>query len=149
MDHHDMWFLSFVPNFSSLELIEVCQEPPCRSRSILGGHWGFLIGDLEDGVISDVIYCLDWPFWSCPESFMKIWLDLTEKGQCLYWTANSDSLCQLFYIMKTKTTAKIFSFPALFSSFFNTPPPLDKSFSFKWRFFKDQNTGEHKIFVFT
>ena len=28
MDHHDMRFLTCVPNFSSLAYLEVCQEPP-------------------------------------------------------------------------------------------------------------------------
>ena len=28
MDHHDVWFLTCVPNFSSLPWLELCQEPP-------------------------------------------------------------------------------------------------------------------------
>ena len=28
MDHHYMWFLTCVPNFNSLEWLEVCQGPP-------------------------------------------------------------------------------------------------------------------------
>ena len=32
IDHHDMWFLTCVPNFSSLACLEVPQEPP-RPRS--------------------------------------------------------------------------------------------------------------------
>ena len=28
MDHHDMWFSTLVTHFSSLPLLEVCQEPP-------------------------------------------------------------------------------------------------------------------------
>ena len=44
----------------------------------LGGHWWFRTGVLEDGVIFDIIYDLDRPHWSYPESFMKIWLHLAE-----------------------------------------------------------------------
>ena len=139
MDHPDMWFLTCVPNFSSLACLEVPQEPP-RPRShawrmgkvpdwslgrwshpwrhgsswyvivdlctenqlssmfrsasrtppvlevILGGRWRFLTGVLEDGVIFNVIFHLERPQWSYPESFMEIWphlalkLNATNKG---------------------------------------------------------------------
>ena len=36
-----------MPNFSYLAQLEVCQEPP-RHHQWLGGHWGFLIKDMED-----------------------------------------------------------------------------------------------------
>ena len=49
MDCHDMWFLTCVPNFSSLAWIEVCKEPPIlevqtwRTLRVLDwilGGWG-------------------------------------------------------------------------------------------------------------
>ncbi len=54
MDCHDMWFLTCVPNFSSLAWKEGCQEPPIL-EVLLGGHWWFLTGYLEDGVILDIM----------------------------------------------------------------------------------------------
>jgi len=77
MDRHDMWFLICVPNFSSLAWIEVCQEPPFL-EVILWGHWRFLTGDLEDGVILDVLGHLGRPPGTNPESFVKIWLHLAD-----------------------------------------------------------------------
>ena len=46
---------------------------------VLGGHWGFLTGDLEDGFIFDIINHVR--IWSgrYPVSLMKIGLDMAEK----------------------------------------------------------------------
>ena len=77
MDCHDMWFLTCVPNFSSLAWIEVCQEPPVL-EVILGGRWWFLTGYLEDGVILDMLDHLERPPGTYPESFLKIWLNLAK-----------------------------------------------------------------------
>ena len=40
-------FLTCVKNFIILAWLEVCQELPCHHQW-LGGHWGFLTGDMED-----------------------------------------------------------------------------------------------------
>ena len=77
MDRRNMRFLTCMPNFSSLAWIEVCQEPPVL-EVILGRRWRFLIGDLEDGVIFDMLDHLGRPPGIYPESFMKIGLHLAE-----------------------------------------------------------------------
>ena len=45
---------------------------------VLGGHWGFLTGDLEDRVILDVMDVLGRPQGSYPESFVSLSLFLAE-----------------------------------------------------------------------
>ena len=45
---------SYPENFVLISLLEVCQDWGSR-RGILGGHLGFLIRDLEDRVILDVM----------------------------------------------------------------------------------------------
>ena len=79
MDGQYMWFLTGLPNFSSLAWIEVCQEPPVL-EVILEGRWRFLTGVLEDGVIH--LWCprSSWQttMKCCPESFIKIWLHLDD-----------------------------------------------------------------------
>ena len=68
-----MWFWTSVPNFSSLAWVEVCQEPPVL-EVILGGHWRFLTGDLEDGVIPDIMYSDMW-FPTCVPNFSSlVWI---------------------------------------------------------------------------
>ena len=48
---------------------------------VLGGDWGFMTGDLEDGVIFDIIdHDCRW-YSRQPESLMKIGHDLAEKGE--------------------------------------------------------------------
>ena len=55
MDHHDTWFFTCVPNFSSLAWLEVCQEA-LSLKSILGGCWWFQTKNLEGGVLLDIMY---------------------------------------------------------------------------------------------
>ena len=43
----DIWFQTCVPNCCILAGLKICQEPPCHHQC-LGGHWGFLNGDIED-----------------------------------------------------------------------------------------------------
>ena len=43
----NMWFPTYVQNFSFLAWLEVCQEP-AHHHQWLGGHWGFLTRDMED-----------------------------------------------------------------------------------------------------
>ena len=69
MDHNDMLFLTYVQNFSSLVCLEVCQEP-LSLKSKLGGHGGFLTGDLEDGIIFDSIDHIDRTRLSYPEDLI-------------------------------------------------------------------------------
>ena len=64
MDHNDMRFLTCVPNFSYLAIIEVFQEPPVL-KVILRGRWWFLTGYLEDGVILDFMDHNDMWFLKC------------------------------------------------------------------------------------
>ena len=45
----------------------------------LGGHWGFLIGDFEDGIIFDIIDHVSRWLGRYPESLIKIGYDLAEK----------------------------------------------------------------------
>ena len=42
----------------------------------LGGHLGFLTRDLKDCVIFDIVDHIGWWLWNCPESLIKIRLDL-------------------------------------------------------------------------
>ena len=88
MDCHFMLFLTCVPNFSSLAWIEVCQEPPVL-EVILGGRWRFLTGDLEDGVILDVLDHLGRPPGTYPESFVKILLYLAEILRCVMFVTKT------------------------------------------------------------
>ena len=44
-----------------------------------GWHWGFLIGDLKDGLIFDIIDHVRRWFGRYPGSLMNIWHDLAEK----------------------------------------------------------------------
>ena len=71
MDHHDMWFLTFVPNFSFLAWLEVCQETSVL-EVILGGHWRFLTGDLEDGVILEIMDHHDMWFSTSVQNFSSL-----------------------------------------------------------------------------
>ena len=71
MDSHDMRFLTCVPNFSSLAWIEMCQELPIL-EVILGGHWWFLTGDLEDEVLFDFMNHLNKWLSGCLPSFRII-----------------------------------------------------------------------------
>ena len=77
MDHHYMWLFTCVQNFSFLAWLEVYQELSVL-EVILGGHWWFLTGVLEDGVIFDILNHLDSLWWSYPECFVKIWLHLAD-----------------------------------------------------------------------
>ena len=56
--------------FVLISLQEVCQEG--TRMGLLGGHWGFLTGHLEDMVILDVMGDLVWPKRRYPESFVLI-----------------------------------------------------------------------------
>ena len=47
-------------------------------RGVLGGHWGFLTGDLEDRVILDTMDDLGGPQGSYPEGFVSLFLFLGE-----------------------------------------------------------------------
>ena len=47
-------------------------------RGVLGGHWGFLTGDLEDRVILDTMDDLGGPQGSYPEGFVSLSLLLAE-----------------------------------------------------------------------
>ena len=47
-------------------------------RGVLGGHWGFLTGDLEDRVILDTMDDLGGPQGSYPEGFVSLSLFLAE-----------------------------------------------------------------------
>ena len=77
--HGSSWLviLYFCAKFQLSSMIRSVKNPP-SSKSILGGRWWFLTGVMEDWVIFDIIYHLDRPHWSFPESFMKIWLHLAE-----------------------------------------------------------------------
>ena len=79
--HHDMWFFTCKPNFSSLAWLKMCQEPPIL-EVILGGHWRFLTGILEDWVTFDV---LDRPGWCYAERFIKIWLQFADIFRGVTW----------------------------------------------------------------
>ena len=79
MDCHVIWFLTCVPNFSSLAWIEVCQEPPIL-KVILGGRWRFLTGYLEDGVIFDIMDCHDKWFFTCVPNFGALaWIEVCQE----------------------------------------------------------------------
>ena len=83
MDRHDMWILTCLPNFSSLAWIEVCQEPPVL-EVILGGRWWFLTGDLEDGVILDVMDRHDMWILTCVPNFSSLaWLEVCQEPPVL------------------------------------------------------------------
>ena len=55
--HHECFFLPlgrYPENFVLISQLEVCQIGASR-RGLLGGHWGFLTGDLDDMVIPDIM----------------------------------------------------------------------------------------------
>ena len=58
----------------------MCQEGGGSRRGGLGGHWGFLTGDLEDRVILDIMDDLGGPkgIRSYPEGFVSLSLFLAE-----------------------------------------------------------------------
>ena len=83
MDHHDIWFLTCVPNLSSLAWIEVCQEPPVLTV-ILGGHWWFLTGYLEDEVILDIMDRHYIWFLTYVPNFSSLgWIEVCQKSHVL------------------------------------------------------------------
>ena len=51
---------SYPKNFMLISLLKVCQEIGSR-RGVLGGHWRFLTGDMEESVILDIMDDLVWP----------------------------------------------------------------------------------------
>ena len=80
MDHHYIWFLTCVPNFSSLAWLEEFQEPPIL-KVILGGCWRFLTGVLEDRVILDIMdrhYI--WFLTGVPNFSSLAWLEVCQEG---------------------------------------------------------------------
>ena len=98
---HDIQFITSVPNFSSLAWSEVPQAPPPVLKVILGGRWRFLTGDLEDGVILDMLNHFGRPPETCPESFMKIWLHLAEILRCVtsmtkMWQTNTQTQLKFY-----------------------------------------------------
>ena len=68
MDYHVRPEGIYPDSFMSISSLEVCQEGG-SFIVVLGGCWGFLIGDLEDRVILDVMDVLGRPQGSYPESF--------------------------------------------------------------------------------
>ena len=105
MDHHFMWFLSYVPNFSALAWLEVCQEPPVL-EVILGGCLWFLTGVLEDWAILDIMdHHFMW-FLSCVPNFSALaWLEVCQEppilevilGGC--WWFLTSSWCFLVVVL--------------------------------------------------
>ena len=69
---------TYPENVVPISLLEVFQEGGGSRRGILGGHWGFLTGDLEDRVILDTMDDLGGPQGSYPEGFMTLSLFLAE-----------------------------------------------------------------------
>ena len=57
-------------HFALISQTEVCQEGGGSRRGVLGGHWGFLTGDMEDLVIPDVMNDVILPQGRYPENFM-------------------------------------------------------------------------------
>ena len=53
-------------------------------RGVLGGHWGFLTGDMEDRVISDVMNDVFLPQGRYPENFLLI----SQLEVCQEWGVN-------------------------------------------------------------
>ena len=79
MDHHYMWFLTCVPNFSSRAWMEVFQEPPIF-EVILGGSCCFLAWDLEEGVILEVMDGRDMWFLNCVPNFSSLaWTQVCQE----------------------------------------------------------------------
>ena len=65
-------------NFVPISQLEGCQEGEGSIREVLGGHWGFLMQDLEDRVILDTMDDLGGPQGSYPEGFVSLSLFLAE-----------------------------------------------------------------------
>ena len=83
MDHHFMWRFTCVPNFSSLVCLKVCHEPPVIEDT-LGGHWRFLTGFLEDGVIFDImIHHYMGLFTSVPSFSSLAWIEVCQEPTVL------------------------------------------------------------------
>ena len=67
-------------NFMLISQLEVCQEGGSRRR-VLGGHRGFLTGDMEDMVILVVMNDVFLPQRTHPENFMLIsQLEVCQEG---------------------------------------------------------------------
>ena len=55
-------------------------------RGVLGGHWGFLTGDMEDRVIPDVMNDVHLAQERCPENFVPIsLLEVCQEGGVKKW----------------------------------------------------------------
>ena len=78
MDDHILAPGRYPENFVLITLLEVCQEGGGSRRGVLGGHCGFLRGDLEDRGILDDMDDLDIPQGSYPESCVSLSLFLAE-----------------------------------------------------------------------
>ena len=71
------WMMFFYPNKDTLKiscwyLNQKCVRKGGSRRGVLGGRWGFLIGDMVDRVILDVMNDVCLPHWRYPESFVLI-----------------------------------------------------------------------------
>ena len=64
-------------NFMFISQLEEGQEGESR-RGVLGGHWGFLTGDMEDRVFLDTMDDLGGSQGSYPEGFVSLSLLLAE-----------------------------------------------------------------------
>ena len=78
-DHGLSWYLIhyLCANIELSSMIRSLSFTPQSLKSILGGCWRFLTRVLTDGVLSKVIFHLDRPNLSYPESFRRsdfIWL---------------------------------------------------------------------------
>ena len=78
-----MWFLTCMPNFSSLAWIEVCQEPPVLEAILVGREW-FLTGYLEAGVILDIMDHHDMWLLTCVSNFSILaWIKVCQEPPIL------------------------------------------------------------------
>ena len=71
MDDLDRLQGRYPENFVLISQLEVCQEGGVK-KGVLGGHWGFLTGDMEDRVIPDVMDDDFLPQGRYPENFKLI-----------------------------------------------------------------------------
>ena len=66
--------------FVLISQLKVCQEEGVK-KGVLGGHWGFLTGDMEDRVIPDVMNDVFLPQGRYPENFVLIsQLEVCQEG---------------------------------------------------------------------
>ena len=75
------WIMFFYPKEDTLKISCWYLNGKCVKKEVLGGHWGFLTGDMDDRIIIDIMNDAILPQGRYPENFMLIsLLEVRQEG---------------------------------------------------------------------